>query len=143
MDQVTVALALEAPTVARSPASTNAARTPNVGLYPKLPPLLVTVDQSAVADPTLYPHVLASDFHRAPQKRVTKDPLPGADYELLVNGTPTVVGLTSLLSSSTTTPLKNTTVTSKAWSKLIPGVRKTVCSLPPIRENVPKHDASS
>jgi hypothetical protein len=82
----------------------------------------------AAADPTLYPHVVPSDFHRAPQKRVTKDPLPGADYELLVNGTPTVVGLTSLpasqmtfgqivpfffvVSMAPTTPaLKNTTIT--------------------------------
>jgi len=76
-------------------------------------------------------------MHRAPQHRVTKDPIPGADYELLVNGTPTVVGLTSLPTSktsqftfgqivpfffvismnTTTPPMKNTTVTIAAnWS---------------------------
>jgi hypothetical protein len=90
----------------------------------------------AVADPTLYAHVLPSSFHREPMKRVTKDPIPGADYELLVNNTPTVVGLTSLPSSKTpeftvgqivpfffvvsmnsSTSLKNTTVTITAdWA---------------------------
>jgi hypothetical protein len=82
----------------------------------------------AAANPADYTAVLPSDFHRAPQKRVTRDPIPGADYELDVNGTPTVVGLTSLPASEmkfgqivpyffvvtmapTTPAMKNTTIT--------------------------------
>jgi len=88
----------------------------------------------AAANPAFYTPVLPSEVHRAPQKRVTKDPIPGADYELLVNGTPTVVGLTSLPASqmklgqivpyffvitmaSTTPATKNTTITITAdWA---------------------------